>query len=331
MATTEYFLGRRSVFNYAVEDVAYGTKNTATTFAWPGFVQKFTTSDNQELFELNPMDGVDARTVGEYYPMVPKFGNTLEMFVQHMRFPMLCMGMTDTKTGAADPYTHTFVQADALQSMSFQAGHLHSTTDFGKEIVGVVCNKGDFNFGKGDWMRFSADFVAQNATKITSYKSYQAASESLKKHTAAIIRPYKSSDLTLKINDVDISPYLTQARLGFDNQLQVDEAMDTATGELIAQPAPQVQKWDAGITVKMKDAAIWDLFKAGATVSNCSLKVTNGTNNITWTLSGVKVKTANEPIDITGGIAVQDVALNITSVAIVEDAAIDADYDDVCA
>jgi len=331
MATTEYFLGRRSVFNYAVENVAYATKNTAVTWAWPGFTQKFTGADNQELFELNPMDGVDARTVGEYYPMVPKFGATLEMFIQHMRFPMLCMGMTDTMTGAADPYTHTFAQADTLQSMSFQAGHLHSTTDFGKEYVGAVCNKGDFNFAKGDWMRFSADFVAQNATKITSYKAYQATVESLKKHTAAIIRPYKSSDLTLKINNVDISPYVTQARLGFDNQLHVDEAMDTATGELIAQPAPQVQKWDAGITVKMKDAAIWDLFKAGATVPNCSFKVTNGTNNITWTLSGVKIKTANEPIDITQGIVVQDFALNITSVAIVENAAIDTDYDSVCA
>jgi hypothetical protein len=38
MASSEYFLGRRSAaFAYAVEDVAYGTENTATTFAWPGY------------------------------------------------------------------------------------------------------------------------------------------------------------------------------------------------------------------------------------------------------------------------------------------------------
>jgi len=330
MASTEYLLGRRSVFNYAVEDVTYGVKNTAVTWAWPGPVEKITATDNQELYEFNPMDGVDARTVGEYYPKA-KFGGTMDMLVQHMRFPMLCMGMTDAMTGAADPYTHTFAQADVLQSMSFQAGHLHSSTNFGKEYTGIMCNKGDFNFAKGDWMRFTADFVAQNVAKITSYKSYQAASESLKKYTLANIRPYRSSDLTLKINNVDISPYITQARLGFDNQLMVDEAMDTATGELIAEPAPQVQKWDAGITVKMKDSSLWDLFKAGATVSNCSFKVTNGTNNITWTLSGVKMKSANEPIDITQGIVIQDIALNITSVAVVENAAINVDYDTVCA
>jgi hypothetical protein len=331
MVSTEYFLGRRSVFNYAVENVAYGTKNTATTYAWPGLVQKFTDSDAQTLEPLNPMDGVDVNTVGEYYPMVPKFGGTMEMLVQHMRFPMLCMGMTDTMTGSADPYTHTFAQADVMQSMSFQAGHLHNTTDFGKEYTGIMCNKGDFVFTKGDWMRYNADFVAQNAVKITSYKSYQAAASGLKKYTSANIRPYKSSDITLKVNDVDISPYITQARLGFDNQLQVDESMDTAVGELIAQPAPQVKLWDAGITVKMSNASIWDLFKAGSTVSNCSVKVTNGTHSITWTLSGVKVEKASEPIDITQGIVIQDVALKVTSVVIVDVAETSVDYDDVCA
>jgi len=38
MASTEYFLGRRSAFLYAVEDVAYGTLNDAVTYAWPGYI-----------------------------------------------------------------------------------------------------------------------------------------------------------------------------------------------------------------------------------------------------------------------------------------------------
>jgi len=298
-------------------------------YAWPGYVQKWTDSDAQELMQLNPMDVTDARTVGEYYPMVPKFGGTMEMFVQHMRLPMLCMGMTDGMTGE-DPETHTFVQADVLQSMDFQVAH-HHTTDFTKDYTGIMCKKGDFVFTKGDWMRFNADFVAQNAVKNETIRAYQTTSESLKKHTAAQIRPYKSSDLTIKVNNVDISPYVTQARLGFDNQLQVDESMDTATGELIAQPAPQVQLWDAGITLKMSDASVWDLFKAGATVSNCSFKVTNSDCSITWTLSGVKVEKASEPVDITQGIVIQDIALKITSVAIVEVADVNVDYDTVCA
>jgi len=332
MAGTEYFLGRRSVFNYAVEDVSYGTKNTATTWAWPGLVQKWTPGpDSQTLEPLDPMDGVDERTVGEYYPTVPKFGGTIEMLVQHMRFTMLCMGMTDTITGAGDPYTHTMSLDNVMQSMSFQTGHLHTGTNFGKEYTGLVCGKGDFAFTKGDWMRFNADFVAQNAVKITSYNSYQAAASGLKKYTSSDIRPYRSSDLTLKINDVDICADVTQARLGFDNQLQVDEGMCQAAGELIAEPAPQVQLWDAGITVKMHESALWDLFKAGATVSNCSFKVTNGTHSITWTLNGVKVEKASEPIDITQGLVIQDIALKVTSVDIVELAETSVDYDVVCA
>lgn len=327
MASTEYFLGRRSVFNYAVEDSAYGTANTATTWAWPGLVQKWTDSDAQTLEPLNPMDGVDVNTVGEYYPMVPKYGGTMEMLLQHMRFPMLCMGFTDSNATV----THTLTQADVMQSMGFQAGHLHNTTDFGKRYDGIMCMKGDFVFTKGDWMRFNADFVAQNATKITTFKSYQATETPLKKYTSAQIRPYKSSDLTLTINNVDISPYITQARLGFDNQLQVDEAMDNTVGEYIAQPAPQVKLWDAGFTFKASDSSQWDLFKAGATLTNCSFKVTNGTESITWTLTGTKVEKVGVPIDITQGISIQDIALKIPSVGIVEVATSVTDYDTVCA
>jgi len=466
MASTEYFIGRRSVFSYAVEDSSYGTANTATTHAWPGFVQKWTDSDSQTLEPLNPMDTTDSATVGQYYPMVPSFGGTMEMLVQHMRLPMLCMHMTDSPgqdigyaflddggaftddttdfndSTAADcplmpatevqedafyygddakfdgvvfnfgtvgvgtaitweyydgdswetlsatdgtsgltasgelvfdapadwaateinsqeaywirsrvstasfttipvltqgqmrvtPYVHTLAASNTMQSLSIQVGHHHGTTDFTRDYKGVMCKKGDFVFTKGDWMRFNADFVSQVAVKNTTVRAYQASVDSLKKYTATNIRPYKSSDLTLTLGGNDISAYVTQARLGFDNQLQVDEAMDASVGELIAQPSPQVQLWDAGVTMKTSASTMWDLFKAGSELSSTNtFVVTNGNYSITWTLSGVMVEKVSPPVDITQGVVIQDIGLKIASVAIAEITPIETDYDTVCA
>lgn len=326
MASTEMFLGRKSAFLYADEDVTYGTKNTATTWSWPGYVQKWSPTDNVDLFELNEMDGTDTRNVSEHYPMLYKYGGTLEHFLQHMRFPARGFG-TDTVTGAGPTYTHTLAQSTStLQPFSMQIGHV-AGTNFGKEYTGCTIGKTDINFPKGGFVTCVHNIVAQNAVAISAYKSYQASVDSLKKYTASAIRPYKSSDATFKLNNIDIGPFVTQARLSWDNDLSIEPAMDTNTGDLITEPVPQVQKVDAGLTVRMSAGTYWNMFKAGVDVPNCSFKLTNGTSSITFTLGGVKLPSANDDVDITQGIVVQDVPIKATSVTIVEVNGITTDYD----
>ena len=325
---TEHFLGRRTTFNYAVEDVEYGTKNTASNYSWPGYTQKLTLQEAQTLFELNPMDDTDANEVGEYYPMVPKFGGTHETFLQHMRFAYLGLG-TDTKAGSS-PYTHTLAMTNTLPSFSIQSGYHHGSVNFGKEAVGCTIGKIDWNFPKGDFVRQVSDLTIQDITKVTSFKAYQASIDSMKKYTASTMRPYKSSDLTLTLDGVDISAFITQARIGVNRNLQVDEAMDNSVGELISQPIPQVPTWDMGITLKMSNSSHWDDFKPGITLAgDTSFLLSRSSDSILWTMSGVKIESAPSPIDIGGGLVIQELSLKATSCAIVETNTIATDYDTV--
>ena len=102
---TEFFLGRRTQFNYAIEDVAYGTPNTATTWAWLGQVEKVTPSDAKDIKDIVAMDDVDERDVAGHDILVKRYGNTILFKPQHMRHLVLPFGdAVDTPTGA---YIHT--------------------------------------------------------------------------------------------------------------------------------------------------------------------------------------------------------------------------------
>lgn len=326
---TEYFLGKRSYAAIAKESV-YGTVNTATNWAYPGKVQRFTPNDKQNYDPLGGMDTVDpTRIVNEYYPKVPTFGGTLETLIQHGRLMAMGIG-TDTVTGTGGSYTHTIAISNQLSSFDLDVGYHHGTMNFGKRYTGCKFDRTEVNFGKGDWIRLTQDFIAQKAAKITSFKAYQTVVDSQKKYTTTQIRPYRSSDATFTINNVDVSADVTQARLTFNNQLQVDEAMNQSVGEFIAEPVPGIANINASLTLKMSKSALYDLYATGSKISNCSFKVTRGSNSITWAFGGTWLESANSEINIGDGIVIQECPILIgEGMTITEVNTIQTDYDTV--
>ena len=321
MATTEFYLGRKSKFLYAIEN-SYGVANPATTWSWGGFVQSFNSNDSQSLQRLDGMDGENRRLVGEYYPLVPQYGASIEIIPQHLRMAYLAMGKEQHSTG-----THTLTVGEELPSFCIQAGHIHTTDTFGKQPVGCVFGSMNFNWNQGDFFRITGELRAQNISKITSFKNYQTTNTAQKKYTSEQMRPFKGSDSKFFINNIDISPYVLQASIALDNDLDIVGSLDNADNGLIAEPVPQVQTQTATLTVKMKESDLWDLWKAGNTVNNCTFQLNRGVNDtVDFNLSGVKIEAANEPINVLEGIVIQELNLQMTELEIVEENSITTPY-----
>jgi hypothetical protein len=288
--SNEFFLGKRSAAFAYAVEPSYGTENAATTWAWPGYVENFAPSDDRPMVDLTPMDGTDARTVAEYYPEVPSFGGTLKTKLQYGRMLAVLGIGTDSMTGS-DPYTHEVGIGTFLPSFCFQAGHLHSSAPFGKKYTGAMVKKWDLNFPQGGFVDLTYDIVAQNVVKITTFKDLQTSATPLKKYLSSSVRNYRASDATFTINNVDVSAVATQGRLSMDNHLRVDAALDASQG---------------------------------------SYALTRGSDSITFDFTGTKISRANEPIDIGGGVVIQDVALRIPTMTMTEINTLGVDYDTVC-
>lgn len=321
--TNEFYMGRRSGFCYALEDVAFGTANDATTWSWAGQIEKVSDDDKQNVQDISCMDGsVDTRTTHEFYAMTPEFGATVEGKLQHFRFPGLGVG-PDTMDPSG---THTIVPGNTLKSFSMQV-KLGHTTPYVRQWTGCMVKTMELNVSKGDWLRFSLGISAQKMTRIPSMKGYQSSALPCKKYTTAQMRPYRGSDMTTKINDVDISDVITQARFTIDNDLLVEPSMDEEVGNFTSEPIPQLPKISAGITVKMKDYALEDLFLAGAAVDDNSFKWTRGSDSLTISWDNAIINKNGNPVDIGGGVVIQELAMDIPTCTIVEVNDITTDYD----
>lgn len=327
----EYFLGRRTQFSYAIEDVIYGTPNTATTWAWLGLAQKVTPSDKFDIKEIDTMDDVDTRNPTDHEVMVKRYGGTISFLPQYMRHLVLPFGdAVDTKTGAEAPYTHTILTtANTLPSFGIQVGYQH-TSPFGIRYDGAVANTYEIGSTKGDWVRSTLGFVAKTATKITSFKAYQSSATPLKKYTASAKRPFRHSDTTVTIDGVDYTVALNQWRLTMDNQV-VAEPHDDDT---ISEPIPGLRKWSASFDVNMSSSALWDLKELGtkiAGVTKVVLARTAGTDDVTYTLNDPIIEVLNPPFDVTQGLVNASLSVMCTSISPVVRDDLSIDYDTVCA
>lgn len=326
----EFFTGRRTQFNYAIEDVAYGTPNTATTWAWMGMIQKFTPSDRFEIRELDAMDDVDNRDPTDHDVLVKRYGGSLEFLPQNMRHLVLAYGDgADTKTGTAPAITHTIATKGFLSSFGIEVGFQH-TSKFGIRYDGCVMNKYEIGSTKGDHVRCTADVIAKTGTKITSFKDYQASVTTLKKYTATQMRPFRHSDVTATINGVDYSYALNSWRLSMDNG-SVAEPHDAVT---ISEPIPGLRKWSASFDLNLSVSTLWDLKETATKISGDTKVViarTASTDDVTFTLNDPIIEVMNPPFDVKQGLVNATLSILCTSITPVVHDTLDVDYDDVCA
>lgn len=322
---TEYFLGRRTQFNYAIEGVAYGTPNTAATFAWLGQVEKVTPDDSKDIKDIVAMDDTDTRDVSGHDILVKRYGNTISFKPQHMRHLVLPFGNTDVMTGTS-PYVHTIgLGANVLPSFGMQVGFQH-TSPFGIRYDGCVCKTYEIGSTKGDFVRCAMSTVAKTATKITSFKSYQATSLALKKYTNTQLRPFRHSDVSAVLGGVDYSGALNQWRISMDNGL-VAEPHDDDT---ISEPIPGLRIWSGSLDINMASSTVWDLVEAAATTTLVITLQKTSSDKVVFTVNDPILEVANPPFDVTQGLVNVSIPFKATSISPVVTDAISVDYDTVC-
>lgn len=326
---TEYFLGRRTYFSYAVETGAYGTANSASTWAWIGYTQKVTPSDRFDVKEIDAMDDVDTRDPAGHDILVKRYNGTISFLPQYMRHIVLPFGdAADSKAGTA-PTTHTISATNTLPSFGMQVG-FHHTSDFGIRYDGAVANTYEIGSTKGDWIRCTLGFIAKTATKITSFKSYQASVGTLKKYTKTQKRPFRHSDVIATINGVDYSGALNQWRMSLTNNL-VAEPHDEDT---ISEPIPALRKWTASFDVNMSSSALWDLKELATEIAGTTKVViarSSGSDEAAFTLNNPVIEVLNPPFDIAQGLVNATLSIVATSISPIIKDNLDVDYDTVCA
>lgn len=321
------FLGRKSKFLYAQES-EYGTVNTASEWAWAGFVQSFSADDSQNLEPLNPMDGAGERTVGEHFPLVPTYGGSVELIPQHMRFASMGIGVDDYSGG-----THTISVGETLPSFDIQAGYVSNHEIFGKQYSGCKIGSVDFDWAQDDFFRVSCDFRAQDVEKITTFKDYQSSTDSLQKYTSTELPPYRCEYSTFVVGGEDVSPYVTSANVSVDNDLRIDPSLDAGDNGLISEPLPQIQTPTATLSLKMRESTLWDFWKEAENNDTTSFTVAkaNGTDEANFDFSKAIIEAANSPINITEGIVVQEINISAATMTLTEDNDIETQYDTISA
>jgi hypothetical protein len=324
---TEFYLGRRTQFSYAIEVGAYGTANPASTWAWLGQVQKVSPTDKFDIKELDAMDDVDTRNPTAHDVLVKRYGGTVSFLPQHMRHLVLPFGdNSDSKTGTT-PTTHTITATNTLPHFGMQVGYQH-TSPFGIRYDGAVANTYEIGSTKGDWVRSTIGFVAKTATKITSFKSYQASATPLKKYTSAQVRPFRHSDVTATINNIDYSVALNQWRLTMDNQV-VAEPHDEDT---ISEPVPTLRKWTGSFDVNMSSSALWDLKELATKIANTTKIViarSSGSDEVAFTFNDPTIEVLNPPFDVTQGLVNASLSVVATSISPIVKDSLDVDFDTV--
>lgn len=321
----EYFIGKRTRAAYALENVAYGTANVATNYSWAGIVQSIAPSSKSELMQVNSMDDDDTRNVSDYFETIRTYGASMEFLLQHCRPLMLAWGTDTFNTGS--PATHTITEATTLESFSLNFGYQHGTADHAVDYLGCVVNKMDIACTKGEFVKCTAEIVAQDS-EDNDFRPYQSG-VGLKKYpvtgVGAII-PYAYSDAAITINGVSYED-VQSVRMTINNNLLSEPTLDSANDKRIAEPVPQLREYDASMTVKMATDDLYDIWDGGAYMTDPVVAFARSVNDkVVFTLESAILESAISPLNITEGIVLVELPMKVKKITPVETNSIDVDY-----
>lgn len=319
----EYFLGKRTRFSYAREDVAYGTANDAETWSYIP-VQSFTPSSKSEVMPISTLDSTDSRNVDAYFETLRTIGGSLEGLVQHFRFLTMAWGKDTNVTG-----THTIGELDDIPSFSMNVAYQH-TTPHAIDIMGCKINRLDLACAKGEFLKFTAEIIGQKSADhaVRAYQSLVAM-----KYYPTIgadhITPYAYNDVEIEINGVNYSAVDT-VKMTINNNLLAEPTLDSSNTKRIAEPIPQIREYEAAFTVRMATDDLYDLWNAGAEIGTdptVTFARTAPTDQIVFTLEDCVLESAISPYNITEGVVLVELPMKVRKISVVETGSLDVDYD----
>lgn len=318
----EYMLGKRTRHSYAIEDVAYGTANDALTYSWMGIVQNISPTSKSEILQINAMDDDDTRNVSDYFETMRTYGGSIEFFVQHCRSFILAIG-DDALTGS---YTHTLTETDELPSFDLNFGYAH-TSDHSIDYTGCVVNRLNIECTKGEFMKATMEFVAQNGIDH-AFRDYQTG-DALKKYPtvgSGAIRPYMYSDAAVTINGLTYTP--ETVKMSVNNNLLSEPVLDSGNDKRIAEPIPQLREYEASMTIKMATDNLYDLWETGAyaTTDPVITFARAAGDQVVFTLEDAILESAISPFNVSEGIVLIELPFKVRKIGIVETNNMNVDY-----
>ena len=332
---TEFFIGKRTAHSYALENVSYGTANTASEWSWMGVVQSITPNSKSEILAINAMDSdTDSRNVSDYIETLRTYGCTVEFLLQHCRPLVLAWG-DDTMTGS-DPYTHTITETNTLPSFSLNFGYQH-TTDHAVDYLGCVVNRMDIACAKGEFVRCTMEVVAQKS-EDHDFRSYRT-SDAMKKYitvgtpSAGVgkIVPYMYSDAAITINGTTYEA-VDSVRMTINNNLLAEPVLDNSddsNDKRISEPIPQVREYEVTMTVRMATDDLYDLWDAGTYIpDDPTVTFQRSVNDkVVFTLESAQLESAISPFKISDGIVLVELPMKVKKISPVETNSLGVSYD----
>lgn len=322
----EYYLGKRSRHSFALENVTYGTVNTAANWSSLGVVQSIVPSSKSELLAINSMDTSDTRNVNDYYENLRTYGATVEFLLQHCRPLVLAWG-SDTFT-VGSPDEHVITEANTLPSFGLNFGYGHATAPHAMDYSGCVVNKMDISCTKGEMLKCSAEIVAQDGANH-AVRGYQTG-DGLKHYpitgTGAIM-PYQYSDVGITINGTTYTD-VQSLRMTINNNLLSEPVLDSGNDNRIAEPIPQLREYDASMTVKMSSVALNDLWELGTKIATDPVITfqRGADDHVVFTLENATLESALHPFTVSEGMVVIELPMKVEKIAVVETNDLGTDY-----
>lgn len=318
----EFYTGRRVQVSTAGE-TTYGNLNTATYWEWPGFVQSWSPKESANLEELIALDETDASEITEYVPTLFKYGGTLKSRLQTGRLLALAQG-SDVVTGSS-PYTHTMDTAVTRPSFNLQVFSKRSSVAFGKNYLGCMIDTWEIAWNRGKLLDATFEIVAKDANRTSTVKGYNTSNTAIKKYTEAALPNYQSNRTDVILNGSHWESYVTQLSIKGNNHLYVEASMDE--DQLISEPTPQIPTYEVNISLKAKEYSLWDQWSSGVKLTSSNyITVYMGTRFLMFSLADAIMESASTPIEAGGGIQIQELALKVPKITIVESNAISSSY-----
>lgn len=323
----EYYIGKRTRASFAKEGT-YGAASTASTYGWVGVVESVTPSSKSDIIQLNAMDDSDTRDVSDYFETLRTYGFSTEFLLQHARPLYFAWGADSLASGANE--VHTITGANTLPSFTFQAGY-NAVTPHVIDYAGCMINKLDISCNKGEFVKCTAEVVAQTSTSTDTFKGYQSSNVVMKKYPSiglGSILPYHYSHSDIEINNTSYCE-TDSIKMSINNNLLSEPVLCSNNSKRIAEPVPQLREYDASATIRMKDDDLYDMWETGAYLTNDPVITFARTVNdkIEFTLHNAVMESAISPFKISDGIVLVEIPFKVTSIGVVETNALDVQYD----
>jgi len=305
--------------------VAWGEESTYGTAA--------TTIDQWELMRnVNarlghnsiPVKGLGARYTQAIKPGPTDGAFSAEMVLQDMRMLTAIGGMADTKTGSGD-ITHTIVPATTIDSGTIELGH-NGTADVIYKLTGLMINSWTLNLTLNDVATVSLDCI---------YQEIDDSDTTAQTPSFKTTDPFALAEIQAKVGDSAVAE-VQSGSLTYNNNLVPIRGLGSADLTDI-MPGPLDVTWS--MNLNMRDITFHEYIEDNTEIDFEFVLTESATRNITFTMNNSVIDGWSEPADVGGGVvnvtidgiarydSAEGVAANKNIIQIIEDNAIDVDYD----